>query len=130
MKLSNEEKKLAEFLLMHRMCNNNEEQYQKDQLKAYKEILVDNVKDLKVYDKLHELLLYNGHWTLIKDLDAWPVPNFPLTGDRLIQYGLEKGPIFARILSDLRDIWKHEFNFDSDEATLLKRFESMRSVYY
>ncbi len=130
MKFSNEEKKLSEFLLMYRLYDRNDDRYRIDPLRVYKDILVDNIKDLKVYDKLHELLLYKGHSAYIKDLESWPVPIFPLNGDKLVQHGLVKGPIFSKILSDLKDIWKYEFDFETDEKTLLNRFESMRDIYY
>ena len=136
MKFSNEEKKLAEFIFIHRNMLDNttnkttntckgDENWDKD-LEPYKFILVDNIKDSKIKEKLVELLKYLNRLEIIEFFENWPIPLFPITGEMLIQENVKKGPIFTKILNELRDLWKFEFHLDTSEETvkiLLNKFK-------
>jgi hypothetical protein len=128
MKFSNEEKKLAEFIFNHRNMLDNttnkttstckgDENWDKD-LEPYKFILVDNIKDSKIKEKLVELLKYLNRLEIIKFFENWPIPLFPITGEMLIQKNVKKGPIFTKILNELRELWKFEFHLDTSEETV------------
>ena len=128
MKFSNEEKKLAEFIFIHRNMLDNttnkttntckgDENWDKD-LEPYKFILVDNIKDSKIKEKLVELLKYLNRLEIIGFFENWPIPLFPITGEMLIQKNVKKGPIFTKILNELRDLWKFEFHLDTSDETV------------
>jgi hypothetical protein len=128
MKFSNEEKKLAEFIFNHRNMLDNttnkttstckgDENWDKD-FEPYKFILVDNIKDSKIKEKLVELLKYLNRLEIIKFFENWPIPLFPITGEMLIQKNVKKGPIFTKILNELRELWKFEFHLDTSEETV------------
>lgn len=128
MKFSNEEKKLAEFIFNHRHmldCTNNKPiNVSKDdsnwnkELEPYKFMLVDNFKDSKIKEKLFELLKYLNKCEFIEYFENWQIPLFPITGEILIQKNVKKGPIFTKILNELRDLWKFEFHLDTSEETV------------
>lgn len=132
MKFSNEEKKLAEFIFKHRhMLDNTTNKpinATKDDihLEPYKFILVDNVKDSKIKEKLVELLKHLNKMELIEYFENWSIPLFPITGEMLIQRNIQKGPIFTKILNELRNLWKFEYHLNINEETiniLLKKCE-------
>ncbi|MGY2735243.1 CCA tRNA nucleotidyltransferase [Sphingomonas sp. UYP23] len=43
-----------------------------------------------------------------RDIMAWPIPSFPLTGGALVQRGVGKGPDVARLLKLVEDQWVAE----------------------
>jgi hypothetical protein len=92
-----------------------------DPLKPYKNILVDFNKDNKIYEKITQLLLYQGHDDFIKSITEWTIPLFPIHGDMIAKIGVPKGPLFSKIINDLKEIWKNEFNFCVDKSVLLER---------
>jgi hypothetical protein len=128
MKFSNEEKKLAEFLMNHRNMKLNDEIEIENNLKPLKNVLVDNVKDIKIVEKIVELLKYLNKLEYIPCLEIWPIPIFPITGEHLERKSVTKGPLYSKILNSLKEIWKNEFNFDVKETTielLLKKCDEM-----
>lgn len=114
MKFSNEEKKMAEFILDHRNVLGNEIE---DTLKPFKFILVDNVKDGKIKEKLVNLLKYLNRLDLIEYFNSWEIPIFPITGDMLIGKNVKKGPLFSKVLNTLKEMWKNEFEMNTSEDT-------------
>jgi hypothetical protein len=127
MKFSNEEKRFAEFIFNYRnyvACGDNAQiQSLENRMKKYKFILVDNVKDPKIHEKIVELLKYAGDIDLIESLNNWQIPIFPITGETLSLKRIPKGPLFSKILNDLREAWKEEFNLDTSEQTINKLLE-------
>ena len=93
MKFSNEEKKMAEFILDHRNVLDNGIE---DILRPLKFILVDNVKDGKIKEKLADLLKYLNKLDLIEYFNSWEIPIFPITGDMQIGKNVKKGHCFLR----------------------------------
>lgn len=51
-----------------------------------------------------------------RDIMAWPIPSFPLTGGALVQRGVGKGPDVARLLKQVEDRWVAENFPDADRA--------------
>jgi hypothetical protein len=120
MKFSNEEKRLADFIFKYRDIEKstiNEESLE-SKLKKYKCILVDNIKDVKIKEKMNDLLKYLNKLEYIEYLDKWEIPNFPISGDLLINLNIPKGPVFSRILNTLKENWKNEYNFDTSQKTI------------
>ena len=123
---------LAEFLFIYRDClkQHNETPEDNDgkgedsdrdrQLKIFKYILVDNVSDLKVREKLVQLLKYVGKVELIDALASWTIPVFPVNGETLTAKNVPKGPLFAKILAKTREAWKRQFELDTSEPTVNK----------
>jgi tRNA nucleotidyltransferase (CCA-adding enzyme) len=132
MKFSNEEKRIAEFIFKYRdieKSNTNEESSLESKLKKYKCILVDNIKDARINEKMIDLLKYLNKLEYIDYLDKWEIPNFPITGDMLINRGIPKGPVFSKILNSLKEMWKNEYNFDTSQKTidmLLKDIDKLK----
>ena len=114
MKFSNEEKKMAEFILDHRNVLGNGIE---DTLKPFKFILVDNVKDGKIKAKMVNLLKYLNRLDLIEYFNSWEIPIFPITGDMLIGKNVKKGPLFSKVLNTLKEMWKNEFEMNTSEDT-------------
>ena len=121
MKFSNEEKRVAEFILEHRNILDSEKKLnnlsEEEKLKPFKFILVDNVKDNKIKEKLKELLKYINKLDLIEYFDNWDIPIIPVTGDMLVERNVKKGPLFSKILNTIKEIWKNEFKMDTSEDT-------------
>ena len=128
MKFSNNEKKLAEFIFTYRdiekKAGTNETTLEA-KLKKYKFIMVDNVKDEKINEKVKELLKYLNKLEYSNYLEAWSIPIFPITGDMLNARNVPKGPLFAKILSNLKDSWKNEFNLSTSQETVNKMLEQL-----
>lgn len=131
MKFSNDEKKLADFIFTNRGIETEKTSCSEEieaQLKPFKDILVDNIKDLKNMEKMRELLKYIDRTEFVRSLEAWPIPIFPITGDHLALKNVPKGPVYSKILSSLKAMWKEELNFKTDEAAvqlLLKKCDEI-----
>lgn len=113
-------------------------------LKPFKNILVENVKDLKINEKLKELLKYINKLEYYYLLETWPIPTFPITGEYLASKNIPKGkyiykflkllnqnffccfvfitkgPVYSKILGSLKNIWINEYNFDCEADTINK----------
>ena len=117
MKFSNEEKKLAEFIFAFRDIKLEDRGDASDiegKLKPFKNILVDNVKEQRNMERMRELLKYINKTEYVKYLEEWQIPVFPITGDHLAARSIVKGPMYARILGELKVMWKEELNFGTD----------------
>ena len=66
-------------------------------------------------------MLYQGHIDYIDEINDWHIPIFPVNGDMIAKLGVPKGPIFSKIIYEVKEIWKNEYNFNADEKTLLDR---------
>lgn len=119
LKFSNDEKKLAEFIFKFRhlgkeLTSKNIE----TNLKHFKDILVDNVKDLKNMEKMKDLLKYINKLDYIRYLEVWEIPIFPITGAHLTEKNIPKGPLYSKILNTLKTMWKNDLNFSIDEDSV------------
>ena len=122
MKFSNDEKKLADFIFAFRdiQVNPGESSDIEGCLKPFKNILVDNVKDQKNMEKMKELLKYINKTEYAKCLEDWAIPVFPITGDHLAERNIAKGPMYSRILGELKVMWKEELSFGTDTEAMNK----------
>lgn len=105
-----------------RLRNNTRE----EQIKALKLIMVENSKDSKEKAKMRivELVKYMNRRDLIADIEQWPIPDFPIRGDVLIERNLPKGPVYSKILEALKKQWAHEFDLDTGAKTVEKLIAS------
>lgn len=125
LKISNEEKKIAEFLFAYRdkymkIVDQEKDTNLEDKLRPFKFILVDNVRDGKVFEKITELLKYINRFEYVEHLKDWKIPIFPISGNEIQKFKIPKGPIYSKILHGLKEIWKNEFNLDTSEETVEK----------
>lgn len=102
MKLSTEELKLGLFIIHHR------EDDVGDSVSRYcQDLIIDTVgREPKVKDRIIQLLVYKGEGTQADEFVSWSPPKFPVTGHDLFAHNVPKGPVFAKTLNELRQIWK------------------------
>ena len=84
-------------------------------------------KEPKTKEKICELLKYLNKRELLKTFSEWEPPRFPVTGYNLIQMGVGKGPLFAKILNGLRQKWK-ESGYTASLDELLSHVEEMKKT--
>ena len=100
-KLSNSERKLGVFIVEHRAMG-----YREDlQLKSCQDLLVDGVPCNTVV----ELLLYCSRVELVRELEQWEVPKFPVNGKDLLSVGYQRGPQLGKMLRELQTRWKDSY---------------------
>ena len=101
-----------------------------DRIKYFKCILVDYVKDNRIKEKITDLLKYMNQLDLIDSLVEWQIPHFPINGNMIASKNIPKGPLYTRVLNELRDLWKFEFHMDNSQTTinaLLKKCDEIIS---
>ncbi|EGD81016.1 CCA-adding enzyme [Salpingoeca rosetta] len=111
-RLSNAERKLGLFIIQHRdvdVCMNSAQ-----------DLLVDGINRTYVT----QLCRYQGHLDIAVAMQDWAVPEFPITGKKLIQHGLKPGPNMGRVLAALKDNWKQS-RFQLGEEELLAQMDSV-----
>lgn len=106
LKLSNVEKQLGRFIATHRHKNDHPD----FPLKPYQDILVSC--PVKCAEQLRrqviELLYYEGKSDLVKDIETWPIPEFPINGNDLKQH-IKPGPNFGKVINRLKEMWKDSY---------------------
>ena len=117
-KLSNAEKALGKFTTEHRQPKSHEHI-----LKPYQDMIVSapntQAKNL-VKSHVVELLHYQGRHDHAQEIEAWRIPEFPITGGHLKKLGIKPGPEFGKILGKLKEVWKNSY-FTASEAVLLDK---------
>ena len=56
--------------------------------------------------RVSELLKYQGQHALLRELQRWSVPPFPVSGHDLRRAGVSSGKEIGALLQQLRDQWK------------------------
>jgi len=105
-KMSNEEYNLLIFL--HAYKDKNVDQ------KWYSEKMVDKVDR----NMLQKLAILKDQKDMIKHIEQFRAPEFPVTGNDLISKGIKPGPQLGQTLKDLRNKWKQS-NFTASKDQLL-----------
>ncbi|XP_061779901.1 CCA tRNA nucleotidyltransferase 1, mitochondrial isoform X1 [Nerophis lumbriciformis] len=121
LKVSKEEKTLAQFLVKHRreICKDDDKP---DSLKPFTDFIIDS-RELDTQSKLCELLKYQGEHKLLAELSRWTVPRLPVSGHDLRKMGLVSGKEIGATLQKLRDIWKKS-HYQMDKEELLSYVKS------
>ncbi|CAL8337155.1 unnamed protein product [Merluccius merluccius] len=114
LKVSKEEKTLAQFLVKHRRdlhkCPDNP-----DSLTPFTDFIIDN-RELDTKLKVCELLKYQGEARLLAELTPWSTPRFPISGHDLRNLGVNPGKELGSVLQELRDVWKKSrYQMDKEE---------------
>lgn len=120
LKMSNDEVKIAMFIMEHR----NDELHNPS-LRYCMDLHNDTQgKDTKTKDKISELLRYRGEEKLLSEFLNWSPQRFPVTGYDLFARNVPKGPVFSKTLNDLRQIWK-ESAYTLSKEELVDRIEGV-----
>nr|KAG5700894.1 hypothetical protein BaRGS_012301 [Batillaria attramentaria] len=120
LKMSNEETKTALFIIKH--CQDT---IISPPLRYCMDLHNDTVaKEPKVKDRITELLKYRGEVKLLEEFRNWTPQRFPITGHDLFSKNVPKGPVFAKTLNELRQLWK-ESNYSMSKEELLDRIEEV-----
>lgn len=119
MKYSNDCRKLSQLILNQRDLVSILGPDSRDQLKSYKDLLIDTmVTDTSAKERIIELLKYQHHFNFIKTFSEWNVPRFPISGEMLASKGIKQGPQYRLILDQLREAWKSSY-YEASELELL-----------
>ncbi|XP_015266159.1 PREDICTED: CCA tRNA nucleotidyltransferase 1, mitochondrial isoform X1 [Gekko japonicus] len=104
LKLSKDEKNLGLFLLKHRR-DLVKASDAAEPLKPYQDYIIDS-REPDAASKICELLKYQGEEHLLKEMQGWSIPTFPVSGHDLRKMGISSGKEIGTLLQQLRDQWK------------------------
>ncbi|XP_064624124.1 CCA tRNA nucleotidyltransferase 1, mitochondrial-like [Lineus longissimus] len=97
-----------------------------DLLNYSQELMIDTMgKEPKVKDRVTELLKYKGQLDVLEKFCEWSPPKFPIGGKHLVERGIKGGPKFAKILQELRMIWKRS-GYKMSESELVDKIDEVR----
>lgn len=121
LKVSNDELKTCLFIVMYRDKDDGGD----DLIQHYKHLITRlSGKEKKVFDKVLELFKYRGYYDMISEISEWTPPKFPINGQDLIGRDMKKGPIFAKTLEALRNLWI-ESDFQLTREELLDKIDEV-----
>ncbi|XP_059800341.1 CCA tRNA nucleotidyltransferase 1, mitochondrial [Hypanus sabinus] len=113
LKISKEEKQLGLFLVKHRRDLIKSDG--SDPLKPYRDFIIDS-REPDMQNKVCELLKYQGEEKLLKEMEQWSIPRFPVSGHDLRRIGIVSGKEIGTMLQELRDKWKQSgYLMDKEE---------------
>ncbi|XP_022649874.1 CCA tRNA nucleotidyltransferase 1, mitochondrial-like isoform X1 [Varroa destructor] len=75
-----------------------------------------------------ELLKYHGNKDLLQKFREWKLPRFPVTGHKLIELGIQKGPKVGWVMTRMRQIWFDSSFLLNEEQLLSKLGEILQEV--
>ncbi|XP_048346764.1 CCA tRNA nucleotidyltransferase 1, mitochondrial [Sphaerodactylus townsendi] len=114
LKISKDEKNLGLFLLKHRR-DLTKASDAAEPLKPYQDYVIDS-REPDATSKVCELLKYQGEEHLLKEMQDWSIPAFPVSGHDLRRMGISSGKEIGTYLQQLRDQWKKSgYQMDKDE---------------
>ncbi|XP_069822735.1 CCA tRNA nucleotidyltransferase 1, mitochondrial isoform X2 [Dendropsophus ebraccatus] len=116
LKISKEEKGLALFLLKERR-ELTVDRTEPEPLKPFQDYVIDS-RETDAHKKVCELLKYQGEERLLRKMEQWSLPRFPVSGHDLRRMGISSGKEIGRILQELRERWK-ESSYQIDKEELL-----------
>ncbi|EPQ17453.1 CCA tRNA nucleotidyltransferase 1, mitochondrial [Myotis brandtii] len=86
-----------------------------DPLKPYQDFIIDS-REPDAAARVWELLKYQGQPGLLRDLQQWSVPSFPVSGHDIRKAGISSGKEIGALLQQLRDQWKKSgYQMEKDE---------------
>ena len=118
--MSREELRLGLFIVKYR-----DDEFNPDKFRHCQDLLCDTAgKEPKTKERICELLKYLNYRDVLKRFQDYVPPKFPVTGHQLIEKGVPKGPLFAKLLAELRHKWK-ESSYTMTEEELLDCIEEL-----
>lgn len=113
LKISKEEKNLGLFLVKHRQ--ELTKATGPEPLRPYQDFIMDS-REANTNAKICELLKYQGEEHLLREMQQWTVPSFPVSGHDLRKMGVSSGKDIGTALQQLRDEWKKSgYHMDKEE---------------
>uniref|UniRef100_A0A8D0DWW2 tRNA nucleotidyl transferase 1 n=1 Tax=Salvator merianae TaxID=96440 RepID=A0A8D0DWW2_SALMN len=113
-KISKDEKNLGLFLLKHRK-DLVKAADSMEPLKPYQDFIIDS-READALSKICELLKYQGEAHLLKEMQQWSIPPFPVSGHDIRKMGISSGKEIGILLQQLRDQWKKSgYQMDKEE---------------
>ncbi|XP_053157598.1 CCA tRNA nucleotidyltransferase 1, mitochondrial isoform X2 [Hemicordylus capensis] len=114
LKISKEEKNLGLFLLKNRRdlvkATDSAEPH-----KPYQDFIIDS-RESDAISSICELLKYQGEEHLLKEMQQWSVPTFPVSGHDIRKLGISSGKEIGVLLQQLRNQWKKSgYQMDKEE---------------
>ncbi|XP_050813444.1 CCA tRNA nucleotidyltransferase 1, mitochondrial isoform X3 [Gopherus flavomarginatus] len=116
LKISKEEKNLGLFIMKHRR-DLIKAIDSPEPLKPYQDFIIDS-REPDMNSRICELLKYQGEEHLLKEMQEWSVPSFPISGHDLRKMGISSGKEIGTVLQQLRDQWKKS-GYQMDKEQLL-----------
>ncbi|XP_074861193.1 CCA tRNA nucleotidyltransferase 1, mitochondrial isoform X2 [Carettochelys insculpta] len=114
LKISKEEKNLGLFIVKHRR-DLIKATDSPEPLKPYQDFIIDS-REPDMNARICELLKYQGEEHLLKEMQQWCVPSFPISGHDLRKMGISSGKEIGTVLQQLRDQWKKSgYQMDKEE---------------
>ncbi|KAM5313459.1 CCA tRNA nucleotidyltransferase 1, mitochondrial isoform 1-T2 [Glossophaga mutica] len=104
LKISKEERNLGLFIVKYRK-DLVKATDSSEPLKPYQDFLID-CREPDAAARVSELLKYQGQHALLRELQRWSVPPFPVSGHDLRRAGVSSGKEIGALLQQLRDQWK------------------------
>lgn len=84
-------------------------------LKPYQDFIID-CRDPDASTRVCELLKYQGEHGLLKDMQQWSIPPFPVSGHDIRKVGISSGKEIGAVLQQLREQWKRSgYQMGKDE---------------
>ncbi|XP_053401627.1 uncharacterized protein LOC128557688 isoform X2 [Mercenaria mercenaria] len=120
LKVSNDELKTCLFIVMYR-----DQEEGDDLIKHYKHLIARlSGKEKKVVNRVLELFKYKGLHDMISEISEWTPPKYPITGQDLIEKDIKRGPVFAKTLDALRQVWI-DSDFQLTREELLEKIDEV-----
>lgn len=114
LKISKEEKNLGLFLVKYRN-DLTKATDSSEPLKPYQDFIIDS-REPDAAARVWELLKYQGQPGLLRALQQWSVPAFPVSGHDIRKAGISSGKEIGALLQQLRDQWKRSgYRMEKDE---------------
>ncbi|EHB09879.1 tRNA-nucleotidyltransferase 1, mitochondrial [Heterocephalus glaber] len=104
LKISKEEKNLGLFIVKNRK-DLVKATDSSEPLKPYQDFIIDS-REPDMTGRVCELLKYQGEHRLLKEMEQWSIPPFPVSGHDIRKVGISSGKEIGALLQQLREQWK------------------------
>uniref|UniRef100_A0A8D2E251 CCA tRNA nucleotidyltransferase 1, mitochondrial n=1 Tax=Sciurus vulgaris TaxID=55149 RepID=A0A8D2E251_SCIVU len=104
LKISKEEKNLGLFLVKNRK-DLTKSADGSEPLRPYQDFVIDS-REPDVVARVCELLKYQGEHRLLREMQRWSIPPFPVSGHDIRKVGISSGKEIGALLQQLREQWK------------------------
>ncbi|XP_013216481.2 CCA tRNA nucleotidyltransferase 1, mitochondrial [Ictidomys tridecemlineatus] len=123
LKISREEKNLGLFLVKHRKDLRRADG--PEPLKPYQDFVIDS-REPDAAARVCELLKYQGEHGLLREMQCWSVPPFPISGHDIRKVGISSGKEIGALLQQLREQWKKS-GYRMEKEELLSHIKKTES---
>ncbi|KAL2803497.1 CCA tRNA nucleotidyltransferase 1, mitochondrial isoform 2 [Daubentonia madagascariensis] len=114
LKISKEEKNLGLFIVKSRK-DLIKATDSSEPLKPYQDFIIDS-REPDASTRVCELLKYQGEHCLLKEMQQWSIPPFPVSGHDIRKVGISSGKEIGALLQQLREQWKKSgYQMEKDE---------------